>query len=114
MSLPSWALTSSWVMRPRVPLPRTWLISTPISRARRRTVGEAAAALPGEAARHANAAMLAGADDPRAPNVLAGLEGKQATPRSSAWVCSACHLAEPAWTPACVHCHALGSLVWKA
>jgi HemY protein len=74
----------------------------------------AAAALPGEAARHANAAMLAGADDPRAPNVLAGLEGKQATPRSSAWVCSACHLAEPAWTPACVHCHALGSLVWKA
>ena len=35
------ASRSSWVMRPAGPLPRTWRRSTPASRARRRTAGEA-------------------------------------------------------------------------
>src|SRR5215208_6144404 len=39
------SLTSSCEMRPTGPLPATALISTPISRARRRTAGEAAAGI---------------------------------------------------------------------
>src|SRR6185295_4857704 len=39
------SFTSSWEMRPAGPLPATALMSTPISRASRRTAGDAAAGI---------------------------------------------------------------------
>jgi HemY protein len=73
-----------------------------------------AAALPGEARRHALAAREAGIDDGRADAVLAQLDGLPAVPvRPVLWQCSACHGAQEAWAPACAQCGRIGTLVWN-
>jgi HemY protein len=73
-----------------------------------------AADLPGEARRHAQAAIAAGLNDPRPHAILAAL-GETTTPASpaSAWTCEACHTISPEWHPICPHCQKLGQLAWQ-
>ncbi|HQT45682.1 MAG: hypothetical protein B7X08_06875 [Acidocella sp. 20-63-7] len=72
------------------------------------------ARLTGEARRHAEAALAAGAADGRAQAILATLEGHPAPARPRpGWVCTACHGAQAEWTPTCPDCHKTGSLQWR-
>ena len=67
------ASRSSWLMRPAGPLPRTWRRSTPASRARRRTAGEAIGlAIAG---RGAQATPLRPPDEARLRRRLGGRRG---------------------------------------
>lgn len=73
-----------------------------------------AARLTGEARRHAEAAIAAGATDGRAQNILAALDDKPPQPVTNpGWTCTACHAAQAAWTPVCPNCHNIGSLKWQ-
>jgi HemY protein len=94
--------------------------------------------LPGEARRHALAAEAAGMRDGRAATVLAALGDRPAAPvgdrpalpvgdRPAApvgdrpagpvgppvWHCAACHDGQTQWAPVCLHCGAIGRLVWR-
>lgn len=73
------------------------------------------AALPAEAHRHAAAAMAAGANDARARDVLASLEGAPPSggPKPM-WVCTACHTPQEHWAALCPACHKPGTLAWQA
>ena len=72
-----------------------------------------AAQLTGEARRHAEAAVAAGAKGGRAEAVLAVLDGKAAPALvPGGWVCAACQSAEAVWTPVCAHCRKIGTLQW--
>ncbi|HEY1856919.1 heme biosynthesis HemY N-terminal domain-containing protein [Acidocella sp.] len=74
-----------------------------------------AARLTGEARRHAEAALATHADDGRATDILARLEGKLAHAGSDAgWVCESCQTRCVDWAPICPHCQRLGTLVWRA
>jgi HemY protein len=74
-----------------------------------------AARLTGEARRHAEAAIAAGATDGRAQNILAALDDKPARSlANTGWACTACHTAQAAWAPACPNCHNIGSLKWQS
>ncbi len=69
--------------------------------------------LPGEARRHAEAAMAASATDGRAQNILAALDGLAATPAATAgWECNGCHTMQVDWGPVCQHCGKIGTLRW--
>jgi HemY protein len=73
-----------------------------------------AAALPGEARRHALAAREAGIRDGRADAVLAKLDGAPAVPVAQRlWHCAACHAAQADWAPACAQCGRIGTLSWQ-
>ena len=72
------------------------------------------AGLPGEAKRHAQAALEAGGNDGRAQGILDQLAGKPAQPSRFAWICESCHHAQPDWAPVCPVCHKIGSLNWRA
>ncbi len=74
------------------------------------------ARLTGEARRHAEAAVAAGATDNRAAAILGALEGNSNTVlpagASAGWVCTACHAETQEWRPICPHCHKPGTLSW--
>jgi HemY protein len=97
-----------------------------------------AAQLPGEARRHALAAEAAGMRDGRAATVLAALGDRPAAPAGDkpalplgdrpaaplgdrpagpvgppVWHCAACHDGQTQWAPVCLHCGAIGRLVWR-
>jgi HemY protein len=69
-----------------------------------------AARLPGEARRHAEAALRAGNADGRAAAILAELEGKPPPPSAPAWRCEACHTPAAAWHCLCPACGKIGTL----
>ncbi len=72
-----------------------------------------AAELPGEAKRHAEAAL--GKTGGRAEAVLAKLSGQPAPSLNpSRWQCSACHNAQDDWSAACARCGEAGTLRWGA
>jgi HemY protein len=123
------ALLSGWKTAPHRLIAQSWFAAqaTPLERAQ--SAAELAAANPdhveselalaetawearltGEARRHAEAALAAGATDERAHNILAALDGKAATPTSPEWVCTACHTPQLTWSPACPACRVVGSL----
>jgi HemY protein len=125
------ALLAGWKARPHPLIAQAWFapVATPLERAQAAAelaaanpghaeselvLGETALAarLTGEARRHAEAAVAAGAADGRADNILAVLDDKPASGAASAgWVCSACHTAQGGWEPACPNCHRSGSLL---
>jgi len=75
-----------------------------------------AADLPGEARRHAQAALAAGSTDGRAENVIAALEGRPAAAVMGGrrWSCTACFVPQPGWSATCPACGRIGTLAWKA
>jgi HemY protein len=71
--------------------------------------------LPGEARRHAEAAIAAGANDGRAAAILGRLDSNPnalvpVTNAAPGWVCSACHATTAVWQPTCPHCQRHGVL----
>ncbi len=128
------ALLAGWTAAPNPLIAEAYLapLQTPIERAQAAAelaaanpdhaeselvLGETAlgARLTGEARRHGEAAIAAGAKDGRAQNILAALDGKPVSAVvNPGWVCSACHTAHVAWAPACPHCQRVGSLTWKS
>jgi HemY protein len=71
------------------------------------------AALVGEAARHAEAALATGRDDGRAQGILDALAGRPRTAGRSLWVCEACHNGTADWAALCPVCKKPGSLRWR-
>ncbi len=77
-----------------------------------------AAQLTGEAKRHANAAIQAGATDNRALSVLSSLDPGIATISAAAhapaakWQCSFCASEVSDWTAICSNCGKAGTLAW--
>ena len=127
------ALRAGWEAAPHPLLAEAWTPAdaTPLERAREApelaaanpghveselllAQADLAAKLPGEAARHAQAALEAGGDDGRAQAILDQLAGKPAQPSRFAWLCDSCHHAQPDWAPVCPVCHKIGSLRWRA
>jgi HemY protein len=127
------ALLAGWASAPNPLIGAAWAAqsATPIERAQ--TAAELAAAKPGhpeselllaqtalaaqltgEARRHAQAAISAGATDGRAAAILATLDGKPSAAPAPGWICTACHAASPDWSPACQYCHEPASLAWQA
>jgi HemY protein len=129
------ALLSGWAVAPHPLIAQAYLepVATPIERAQ--AAADLAAAkpahpeshlvlaqtslaanLPGEARRHAEAAVKAGSNDGRAAAILGQLDGGAKTlmlvPAAAplGWVCSACHAPAANWQPTCPHCHRAGVL----
>ncbi|GAN81402.1 heme biosynthesis HemY N-terminal domain-containing protein [Acidocella aminolytica] len=69
-----------------------------------------AAKLPGEARRHARAALAAGNEDGRAAVILAKLDDTLAPAPAPTWRCTACKTQHEDWSPACPTCGKLGTL----
>jgi len=127
------ALLAGWKAAPHPMLAEAFLnpLPTPIERAQ--AAGELAAANPGhleselalaqtalaarltgEARRHAEAAIAAGATDGRAEAVIAALDGKPAAQQlTPGWECSACHAAQTGWAALCANCQRIGTLAWR-
>jgi HemY protein len=71
-----------------------------------------AARLTGEARRHAEAAVAAGAGEAHA--VLQALDGGVVTaPGRGVWVCGTCASAREDWAPVCPACGGVGTLGWR-
>jgi HemY protein len=122
------ALLDSWKAAPHPLIAATYLagFATPLERAK--AAGDLApgaetelvlaqtalaANLPGEARRHAEAAMAAGLSDARPRAVLAALDGTAAPVGPvPGWRCEACQAESVDWAPVCPHCHKLGTLDW--
>ncbi|MGE4481350.1 heme biosynthesis HemY N-terminal domain-containing protein [Acidocella sp.] len=68
------------------------------------------AKLPGEARRHAEAALKAGNADGRAAAILAKLDGEPAPAIAPAWRCTACRAQLDEWSCACPACGKVGTL----
>jgi HemY protein len=128
------ALLEGWKTAPHPLIAQAYLADTPAPLERAQQAGELAAGKPGhpeselllaetslaarltgEARRHAETAITAGAADGRAQNILAALDDKPSQPVTNpGWVCAACHTAQTAWAPTCPNCHKIGSLKWQS
>ncbi|MDD2703931.1 MAG: heme biosynthesis HemY N-terminal domain-containing protein [Acidocella sp.] len=127
------ALLAGWKTTPHPLIAAAWFApeATPLERAQDAAILAAAnpghaeselllaqtalaANLPGEAKRHAEAALAAGATDGRAQSILDQLAGKPAIPSRLVWVCDSCHHAQAEWAAICPGCTAAGTMRWKA
>jgi HemY protein len=126
-------LLASWKTAPHPLLAAAWFTpdSTPLERAQSAATLAAAnpshpeselllaetslaANLPGEAERHAKAALAAGATDGRAQSILDQLTGKLPALSRLGWVCEACHHSQTEWEAICPVCEAAGTMRWRA
>jgi HemY protein len=128
------ALREGWKTAPHPLIAQAYLAETPTPLERAQQAAELAAEKPGhpeselllaetalaarltgEARRHAETAIAAGALNGRAKNILAALDDKPSRPvANTGWICAACHTAQTAWVPACPNCHKIGSLKWQS
>lgn len=122
------ALLEGWKRAPAPQLAEAFLAPIPTPLERARAAAELAAAHPGhaqselvlaqtalaarltgEARRHAQAALAAGAAE--AAGILAALEGGPApVPAAPAFACGACQAEAPSWAPICPACGRIGTL----